>query len=94
MRARNWLIVGAASLLLSGCQLFCPAPAVEYEVATVDTGCTWAAQIHLTRGEALSMSEELAEQILTHNEIGAKRCGWEANQSPPPTPAVETKKPP
>ena len=94
MRARNWLIVGAASLLLSGCQLFCPAPAVEYEVATVDTGCTWAAPITMARTEALQLSEELAAQILTHNETGVRRCRWKPTTQAPPDESPETKKPP
>jgi hypothetical protein len=40
-----------------------------------DSGCHWAKPIRISRADILT--EATAEQILAHNEMGAKRCGWE-----------------
>jgi len=41
----------------------------------IDSGCYWTKPIRISRADILT--EATAEQILAHNETGAKRCGWE-----------------
>jgi hypothetical protein len=43
-------------------------------VATRD--CDWAKPIRPTEADVALVSDGLARDLLTHNETGAKLCGW------------------
>jgi len=47
----------------------------ETKTVVIDSGCYWTKPIRISRADILT--EATAEQILAHNETGAKRCGWE-----------------
>lgn len=53
----------ALALIIPACA---PSPA--------PTECAWAQPILVSRDDV--MTEETARQILTHNETGARVCGW------------------
>ncbi|WP_420587680.1 hypothetical protein [Marivita sp.] len=38
--------------------------------------CDWAEPIRPSRGDVLS--DETLAQILAHNEVGARLCGWQS----------------
>lgn len=59
------LTVCLMASLLSGCGTTGPE---------TDLGCTWARPIYVSRVD--SLTKGTADQILAHNEAGAKRCGW------------------
>lgn len=52
--------------LCTGCQSLTP----------VHDYCQIAKPIFLSHGEAAKLSDATAREILTHNESGAKICGW------------------
>jgi len=40
----------------------------------VDTACRWTKPIYISKSDVLT--DGTADQIVAHNETGAKRCGW------------------
>ncbi len=42
----------------------------------VTNSCDWAQPIRPTANDVAVVSEGLARDLLTHNETGAKLCGW------------------
>lgn len=42
----------------------------------VRSDCDWASPIRITETERTTLSGMTARAILTHNETGAKVCGW------------------
>ncbi len=66
MLKRMWLAALTVTLL-NGCALI--GRATEQ-----DLGCVWAKPIYLSRFDQLTKGT--ADQLIAHNETGAKRCGW------------------
>jgi len=64
MSLRFCLTLSASAVLLAGCGIDLRAPA----------DCDWAAPILPSRADQLT--DGTAFQILTHNETGARLCGW------------------
>ena len=62
-KTRVALIVSAA--LTAGCAI---------DLTRDRDACDWAAPIRPSRADVLS--EGTLAQIVTHNEIGARLCGW------------------
>jgi hypothetical protein len=52
----------------------CAAISVVGCVPTSD--CDWAAPILPTANDIVVISDGLARDLLTHNETGARVCGW------------------
>lgn len=62
-----WRMLSAAAataLLLTGCVSNGPGT----------DGCEWSRPIYISRADVLT--EGTAQQILEHNETGARICGW------------------
>jgi hypothetical protein len=72
-----WKKLFVASLLivlLSGC-------ATAGRVKVVDLGCEWAKPIRIDpMGDQLT--DDTAQQIEAHNEVGLLRCGWKPSATP------------
>lgn len=69
------LIVGALSL--TAC---CHNPVQADPV--IDTGCVAFSAIRPTEQDIAVMSDQLVDQLLVHNEVGSKRCGWLPHEAP------------
>jgi len=54
----------AVAILVSGC------------ATRVGGACDGWSPIRPTRADTQTMSDRLVEQVLAHNEHGAKVCGW------------------
>lgn len=67
----------AGALSLAAC---CHTPVQADPV--VDTGCVAFSAIRPTDHDIDVMSDELVDQLLVHNEIGHKRCGWKTRDKP------------
>lgn len=72
------LLAALLAMLASGCAIL--GRATEPETVTVDTSCAWARPIYVSRGDVLT--DETARALLSHNEAGAKRCGWQRHPRP------------
>lgn len=82
------LVVGCAIagvLSLAACK-----HQVVREVVTVDTGCIAFEAIRPTAQDIEVISDDLVDQLLVHNEIGHRRCGWKVRSAE----AAEPGKPP
>jgi hypothetical protein len=49
-------------------------PEVIVKTRTIDTGCQWTKPIYVDRKAVLT--DDMAKDILAHNEAGKERCGW------------------
>ena len=67
----------AGALSLAAC---CNQPVQADPV--VDTGCVAFSAIRPTDQDIDVMSDDLVNQLLTHNETGNKRCGWKTRDKP------------
>lgn len=68
----------ACAVALAGCSGW---PWTPRPPEVVDTSCVTFRPIILTESDAKlvldgAISQDLVDQILTHNETGARRCGW------------------
>lgn len=86
-KAMRVLVIGCATVgVLS---LLACTPNVVTEVVTVDTGCVAFDAIRPEPADIEVISDSLVDQILIHNEVGHRRCGWKARDTaprPPPKP--------
>jgi hypothetical protein len=59
------LRLSAIVVLIAGCGI---------DPGATDVACDWAAPIRPSHADQLT--EDTARQILIHNEIGVRICGW------------------
>jgi hypothetical protein len=77
---KRLLLLSLSVTLLSSCSTDGPAikPAPDVQIVTqtklVDTACDWVKPIYVSKSDVLS--DDTAKAILTHNQTGAKNCGW------------------
>lgn len=62
-RFRNYLLIGFVMSCLAGC-------------ATSGDWCASNRPIRPTAADTETLSEGTARQLLEHNRMGAKTCGW------------------
>lgn len=65
------MCVGLGLALLTGCATAGPG---------TEGTCTAFRPIYVSRADQLT--EETAQQLLTHNETGVRVCGWRPGRSP------------
>lgn len=60
------------------------------ETKLVDTACNWTRPISFTLEQAKQVPKDVMTQIIEHNEMGAKKCGWKPpGKAAPAKPASE-----
>lgn len=67
MRFKALILLAGVTAFAAGCQ----APAVT-------SGCEWTRPIRPTAEDVAVISDSLVDQLLIHNETGARICGWKA----------------
>lgn len=75
MTKPGWVVWAAILLALAACTPWNPSP------EPIDTACIGFKPILLGEQDLRlvideSMSQDLVDQILAHNETGQRRCGW------------------
>lgn len=68
------------AMLSASCATTGPSsPELPTQVRIVDTGCDWTRPIYIAREDVLT--DSTARTILTHNQTGARLCGWKPKNS-------------
>ncbi|ABD46774.1 Rz-like spanin [Burkholderia phage BcepNazgul] len=65
-------------------------PKIVVETKFIDTGCNWTKPFTYTLDQAKAIPTPVLKQMVEHNEMGAKKCGWKPpGKATPAKPASE-----
>ena len=69
---KNFAVIG----LVLSCALAQAACTTQVQYHLIDTGCMAFRPVITEHADVDVISDSLARQLLTHNRMGAERCGW------------------